>query len=189
MEERQKFRIYTVGDSHSWHPWNNFPFVSYNTLGSYTMFRLGRDKDIIVKDFPADCPVCFCFGEIDCRCHVGKHPPWKSTVEMLVEKYFEAIELNRKINPNIWVYSIPPPPRRTDTWENPDVPFVSSDYERLAYQRYMNELLRKGPFLVVDIADDYADAEGFMCKDLGDKHVHYESPAPLAAWLKSKGYF
>lgn len=178
--------IYTVGDSHCWHTWLKIPGVVTKTIGPMTLYRFGIDKPFVLDGIPEDATVCFCWGEIDCRCHINKHQPWKKTIEGLVERYIEAIRVNIKRH-KVLIFNVVPPPRKADTPENPGFPFVGTDEERLSYVRYTNELLRKSQYIFVDIYDKYADADGFLRKDMSDGHVHIADERPLIEWLKEKG--
>jgi len=83
--------IHTFGDSHSYFGWDNIPNVKIHHLGPKLCYSIGRDG-INIKDNSNVCSfgkngitikdnavvkendvVIFCFGEIDCRCHVHKY--------------------------------------------------------------------------------------------------------------------
>ena len=75
-----KITIHTIGDSHAQIPWEkiNIPGIqiNINNLGARLMYRVGTEPSLIkltkfkVKNGDI---VIFCFGEIDCRCHVWKY--------------------------------------------------------------------------------------------------------------------
>jgi hypothetical protein len=178
--------IYTVGDSHCENAWNRIPGVITKGRGPMTMYSFGIYRHIAVEDIPLDAPVVFCWGEIDCRCHVHKHQPWKETIDKLVEGYLLAIDENAKIHPNIWIFNVVPPPRRALANENPGFPFVGSDDERLSYVKYMNSLLSQSKYSFIDVYDRYADPEGFLRMELSDAHVHIADKGPLEEWIAVK---
>lgn len=181
-----KRSIHTVGDSHCWHAWLKIPEVKVNLIGPMLMHSLGRDKPIVVGNIPQDVIVCFCWGEIDCRCHVHKYQPWKETIDTLVKNYLDVIRMNVKDRKDVWIFNVVPPPRRKDVPENPGFPFVGEDHERLAYVRYMNDRLRESEFTFVDVYDKYCDSEGFLRMDLSDGHVHIADEKPLVEWIKQR---
>lgn len=178
--------IYTVGDSHSWHTWLKIPFVETHPQGPMTMHRAGQERTIYVNQFPKDAIVVFCWGEIDCRCHVHKYQPWQEAIDRLVDNYLNMIEANYLINPNVWIYNVVPPLRKKDAIESPDFPFLGTDQERLGYVRYMNEKLKASPYFFVDVNDQYSDAEGFLRQEVSDAHVHIEDSGPLEAYLRER---
>lgn len=176
--------IYTVGDSHCWHAWLKIPGVITKTTGPMLMHTLGLSELILVEDIPKDAIVCFCWGEIDCRCHVHKYQPWKETIDILVKNYLNVVRLNAKTHKNIWIFNVVPPPRRKSAVsENPGFPFLGSDEERLSYVKYMNEKLRESEFPFVDVYDKYADSEGFLNMEYTDNHVHIEDPIFIIEWI------
>jgi hypothetical protein len=175
--------IYTVGDSHCWHAWLKIPRVITQTCGPMTMHSFGLSKVIIIDKIPKDAIVVFCWGEIDCRCHVHKYQPWQETIDILVKNYLDTIRLNAKVNPNIWIYNVVPPPRRANTSENPGFPFLGSDEERLSYVQYINKKLKESEFFLVDIYNKYCDKDGFLNMSLSDNHVHIANEKFLAEFI------
>lgn len=175
--------IYTIGDSHSWHAWLKVPGVITKTMGPMLMHTLGVSKPILVNDIPKDASIIFCWGEIDCRCHVHKYQPWVDTIDLLVSNYIETIRLNAKINPNISIFNVVPPPRKKNTPENPGFPFLGSDEERKFYVQYMNKRLSESEFTFINVYDKYCDNEGFLNMDLSDGHVHIANEKYLVEWL------
>jgi len=181
--------IYTVGDSHCWHAWLKVPGVVTMTRGPMTMYRFGQSKPIVLDEVPDGSIVIFCWGEIDCRCHVNKYQPWKDTIENLVKSYIEAIRHNVEDHGHIkktFIFNVVPPPRKGNTPENPGFPFLGTDEERLSYVKYMNELLRKGEYPLIDVYDKYADVEGFLKKELSDGHVHIADEKPLKEFIDER---
>lgn len=153
------------------------------------MYRFGADQIDVVKDLPEGSIVVFCWGEIDCRNHVGRHLPYKECIDGLVERYLEAVRYNATLKSfeEIWLYNVPPPPRMDHReCHDKSFPFVGNDGERLMYARYMNDLLKESEFPVVDIWDECADEEGFL-NEKGDGHVHVADPEPLINWIKKRG--
>lgn len=177
--------IYTIGDSHSWHAWLKIPGVITNNFGPMLMHTIGLPEHRVnwSKDMPSEAIICFCWGEIDCRCHIHKYQPWRETIERVVENYLRTVSKSKETHKNIWIYNVVPPPRRAAAVESPGFPFLGSDDERLAYVRYMNELLSKSEFTFVDVYDKYADKDGFLKMELSDGHVHVEDEKPLLEWV------
>ncbi len=67
-------RIHTVGDSHSHCAWPDY--VIPHHLGAILCYSFGKEKlercDLRELDIEDGDTVIFCFGEIDCRCHIHK---------------------------------------------------------------------------------------------------------------------
>lgn len=180
--------IHTFGDSHSskihshW-GYINLPNVNIicNHIGPKLMYTFGRlglnllnikkygvkEKDIVI----------YCFGEIDCRCHVHKHvneeKNYKDIIDNLVNDYFVSINENKKLynNIKICVYNVVPPVREFYVPNNP-FPFIGSDEERKLYYNYMNskikELCEINNFIYFDIYKQSCDENGFLRKDFTD---------------------
>ena len=94
----KSLKIHTIGDSHAKFPWINVSIentkVIIHHLGPRLMYTVGekpwltsiknfnvRRKDIII----------YCFGEIDCRCHIWNHKDlgYKNVIKSLVNKYIQ----------------------------------------------------------------------------------------------------
>jgi hypothetical protein len=188
--------IYPVGDSHAWHVWLKIPEAAPNTVGPMTMYHFGTYKPMMLSAIPSDAIVCFCWGEIDCRCHVFKHPPAVECINELVRKYRDAISENvvGREKKKVWVYNVVPPPIRDPGTnplfpENPAFPFLGTDEQRLSYVKLMNELLRKMCYIegwtFVNIYDKYADAQGFLNMAMSDGHVHLADEVPLKEFIRA----
>jgi hypothetical protein len=175
--------IYTIGDSHCWHGWLKVPGVITKTSGPMLMHSIGLSNAIIINDIPKDSLVIFCWGEIDCRCHVHKYQPWEETIDTLVKNYLNILRLNAKVNKNIAIFNVVPPPRRKNAHENASFPFLGSDDERLSYVKYMNNKLSESEFIFIDVYDKYCDSEGFMNMKLSDGHVHIAEEKYLVEWV------
>ncbi len=176
--------IHTFGDSHAQWGWQSLPNVIIHSYGPRTMFSLGRDAEILVRDVPPEGIAVFCYGEVDCRCHVNKYQPWEENIDGLVAGYLRAIALNAQVHKgDIWIFNVPPPPRRDKAEEIVQFPFVGTDEERLSYVKYMNEKLKAGPYPFVDIYDSYADADGFLLMQYSDGHVHIIDDSALRDWV------
>lgn len=188
MGGKENIKIYTIGDSHAWHCWLNVPNVVTKTRGAMLMYTLGMStKPMLLEDIPKDDIICFCWGEIDCRCHVHKHLPYKECIDRLVENYVKAIKMNTVDRPHVWVFNVVPPPRKGKVAaENQAFPFLGSDEERLLYVQYMNEKLREAPFVFVDVYGKYCDKDGFLNMTMSDGHVHIADPKPLTEWVNNK---
>ncbi|MDD5560581.1 MAG: hypothetical protein PHT50_00405 [Candidatus Omnitrophica bacterium] len=182
---KDKPLIYTVGDSHCRYAWIKIPFVKTQTIGPMTMYSFGQDSPIVVKDIPKDAIVVFCFGEIDCRCHIYKHPPWPETIDKLASDYLAAVDHNAKIHPNIWLFNVLPPPRKAKVKENLDFPFLGSDEERLSFVKRLNDRLRESKYLFIDVYEKYSDKDGFLIPEKSDEHVHITDSEPLIDYIKT----
>lgn len=176
--------IYTIGDSHAWHCWLKVAGVETRQIGPMTMYRFGQSHPIVVRDIPQDSMCIFCWGEIDCRCHVHKYQPYTECIDGLVKNYIEVIKENQALVPNIWIFNVVPPPRRKDAIsENPAFPFLGTDEERLSYVRYMNQRLKEAWPKFIDVYEHYCDKDGFLDMPKSDYHVHIADERPLINWL------
>jgi len=183
--------IYTIGDSHGWHGWLNIPNVSTNHVGGpMTMHSFNQTINTpnhpYLKIIPLDGILCFCFGEIDCRCHVHRFQPWKDTIDKLVEGYAKAIKnsVADRDPKTIWVYFVPPPVHGVKTRDG--FPFSGTIEERISYVKYMNEKLKELPYTFVDLYDKYSNEDGSMIIEDSDYYVHIKNIKPLIEWIDNE---
>ncbi len=183
--EDTKILVHTVGDSHAWHCWLKIPYVQTHQLGPMTMYHFGQARPIVVNDMPKDLPVVFCWGEIDCRCHVIKHPPYGECIDKLVEDYLIGVDQNAKLHPNIWLFNVVPPPRRAWIPEVHNFPFLGTDEDVLEFVKRMNMRLKNnGRYPFVDVYSEYADADGYLRKDRTVDFIHIFDEKPLIEWIQ-----
>ena len=177
--------IYTVGDSHAWHAWLKVPDVITGTVGPMLMYSFGCDKSILTNFIPLDAILCFCWGEIDCRCHVHKYQPWQQTIDSLVKKYLEVVDLNvvGRDSKLVWIYNVVPPVY--NAIESPTFPFLGTIEERVRYVKYMNNKLRGTKYTFVDIYDACSTSGGFMKPEDSDGHVHLENEKYINEWIEN----
>ena len=183
--------IYTAGDSHGWHGWLHIPNVSTNYIsGPMTMhsFNILMEKpNSHLATVPSDSILCFCFGEIDCRCHVHRFQPWEKTIDILVENYAKSI-VNSTVGRDpkfIWVYFIPPP-LRNPIADSEGFPFCGTVDERITYVKYMNKKLKELPYTFIDLYDKYCNEDGSMIYEYSDGHVHIAKLEPLKEWIDNE---
>jgi hypothetical protein len=187
--------IHTFGDSHSYFGWNNVPNINTHHLGPKLCFSIGRDGiNISNYGVKENDIVVFCFGEIDCRCHIHKHinndTTYKQIIDEIVDKYFFQINMNMSLYKNIkmCVYNVVPPIEKHNTGENPDFPYLGSDEERKSYVLYFNEKLKEkckdNNYIFFDIYDKYIDNNGFLSKTLGDGCVHIKNGIFIEKFVK-----
>lgn len=178
--------IHTMGDSHAGCGWSKIPGVLTHIVGAVLMNSLGIKKPIITKNIPDDVIICFCFGEIDCRCHIHKYPPYDKTIDYIVRRYIEFIDLNMVGKKEAWIYNVVPPSRSSYVQRKSQFPFVGTDEERLTYTKYMNEKLRGSKYTFVDVYDKYADSEGFLNQELAMHGIHIKDNRYLLEWVENK---
>lgn len=177
--------IHTTGDSHSVNGWKG---VVHHHLGAILCHSFGKEKlnrcDIRAFNLKDGDIIIFCFGEIDCRCHVFKYITdtitYQDIIDNIIKDYFDAIELNILISniklKHVCVFNVVPPIQRYNTWENPEFPYLGTDEERKEYALYFNKVLKekcieKG-YVFFDIYDHYTDENGFLKKEMSDNNVH-----------------
>lgn len=200
-------RIHTFGDSHSMFGWqqvkeqNLLPVeLSINHLGPRLMYTFGKCKLDVLNlssyDIQDGDAVVFCFGEIDCRCHLYKfHNDHKQRILSMVSDYMEAVDLNivtifpKRIRPI--VYGILPTVRKDleKEREHPDYPFLGEDEDRKRYIFLMNKALAEQcehrKYVFMNLHDQLADKEGFLLPPpAGDGTVHIGDPGPIVEFLK-----
>jgi len=177
--------IHTFGDSHSYFGWTG---TIQHHLGAVLCYSFGKEKlnrcDIRNFNIKDDDTIVFCFGEIDCRCHIHKHITdtisYQDIINNIIKNYFEAIELNVSTSQiklkNVCVYNVVPCVQKYNTSEDPEYPYLGTDEERKQYILYFNKKIKEkcieNKYIFFDVHDKYIDENGFLRKDLSDGHVH-----------------
>lgn len=200
-------KVIVYGDSHSSMGW---PFgdpdllpleLTQHYYGPLLCYTLGKSQwqvmDISLYDDVEDGSVCiFCFGEIDCRCHVKKHITEENTyqkiIDNLVFNYLETVKLNiEKTGKKVttYIYNVVPPSKETEVSAvQKEFPFVGTDEERRSYTLYFNQKLKEMcpdyGFKFFDVYDYYATPEGFLNRDLSDTNVHIRNGSYLTKFIK-----
>ena len=181
--------IHTFGDSHASNihsGWKHCDNIKAHHLGPVLCYSFGKEIlnrcNIKTFDIKKNDSVVFCFGEIDCRCHVHKHitdvKSYKMIIDEIVNNYIHAIEINLencKVK-NICIYNVVPSTQKCNTSENPEYPYLGSDEERKSYVLYFNKCLKKkckeNSWIFFDVYDSYCDDNGYLSKKLSDGNVH-----------------
>ena len=189
-------RLHTFGDSHSYSGWEEIHHknlipgldISLHLLGPKLMYSFGRDKldllNIRNHGVQEGDIVAFCFGEIDCRCHIYKfkHLEYQKVIKEIVDNYIDAIKVNVEQYQNLitCVYNVVPPSRKDDIWKEPrwrnyDFPHLGTDEERRDYHQYINKCLKKRceevGYIFVDIYEHHENENGFITNSDGTLHV------------------
>ena len=189
--------IHTFGDSHCFSGWNGIPNVIIHHLGPKLCFSIGRDG-INIRDqnnVNNGDTLIFCFGEIDCRCHVKKHITESNTytqiIDTIVDNYFSQIQnaVNTFDNLKTVIYNVVPPVQRHNTNENKEYPYIGTDEERKSYVLYFNEKLKQKcvehNYLFFDIYKHYIDSNGFLNKSLSDNDVHIRNGMHIKQFVEN----
>ena len=196
---------HTIGDSHCYYGWNEIASESNHLifrhwLGPILCYRFGIGKlnicDIRNFNISDGDVLVFCFGEIDCRCHIHKHVNEKKThqivIDEIVENYFEAIVLNvlclkSKIK-KICVFNVVPAAKKIESLESNEYPFLGSDEDRKKYVLYFNKKIKehcvKNNYIFFDVFEKYADENGFFKKDLTNDNVHIGNSIHIREFLE-----
>jgi hypothetical protein len=185
--------IHTFGDSHSLLGWNYCNNIIVHHIGPVLCYSFGKEKlnrcDISKFGVKDDDTVIFCFGEIDCRCHIYKHVTKNNTYKMIIDdivnNYVDAIKINvNKCNvklKNICIYNVVPPPQPSLTALGgpSDYPYRGNDEERKSYILYFNNCLKQkcieNDWIYFDIYNSYIDDYGFLSTKLSDQTVHIQN--------------
>jgi hypothetical protein len=192
--------LHTVGDSHSHFGWYKIPGIKIHWVGPLLCHSFGQQKlgriNLKKLGVAEEDSICFCLGEIDCRCHIHKHisetTDYRIIVKELVKNYMLAIHENEKLynNIKIYVYSVTPPAHKSPSYENPQYPFLGSDEERREYTQYFNHCLekicKKYNYIFLNVADKYADNDGFLNPKYSDGVVHINDPVFILECIDNK---
>ncbi len=196
--------VYVFGDSHAYF---NFRWpdqvshlsylgheITFNTVPctSRTMHRIGRDGlralNIANEGVRNGDIAIFCFGEVDCRCHIGRQVIEKKRaldeiIQTLVNNYIKTILINksRYTQLNCAVLSVIPP---CDQGFNPQFPWYGLLSERVQITKQLNQALKQScdqaSLLFIDSYHLYSDQDGVLKSELSDGCVHLGRPANLA---------
>ncbi len=177
--------IYIFGDSHANFNFKNMPYKHVNLYeNSITMHRIGRDG--IFKFDPSyntlDSIFIMAYGEVDCRCHIGKEVRngrlFKEVCSTLVDAYIEKIKKHIPVFKKIILCSIVPPTSNKHLVYPEGFPFplLGEDLERIGNTKYVNSLLKEACLLngyeFLDIYEHYAELDGTLKYESSDKIVH-----------------
>jgi hypothetical protein len=187
--------IHTIGDSHSMFGWKDIKefSIKINHIGPKLMHTFSRDREKTVSPFiyqsvsKSDMLV-YCFGEIDCRCHIAKHitsdVSYITIIDRLTSLYLDTVQyMSARYLPEgakSAIYSVVPPIRKLDGVNNTEYPFLGNDLDRLYYHQYMNSrlrsLCRENNIIFFDITGKYEDSEGYLIPEKSDRICHINDP-------------
>lgn len=183
--------LYVYGDSHARFNMAGYPHphVLLHT-NSITMHRVGRDREILQCDpsVVQQSDTClFFYGEVDCRCHIGRQlalgRELHDIVEQLVGSYLQTISHLFPAHPahQLIIGSITPPVQKEahEVRHGPithEFPMIGTDQERALFTRRMNEALRAAcltrHYVFLDLTPFYADEEGMLYLEKSDYNCH-----------------
>jgi hypothetical protein len=183
--------LYIFGDSHAHFSFQNLKTLHQNMYqSSVTMFRIGRDNKIINYNVNIDIntnTILLCYGEVDCRCHIGKQVNLgrneDEVINELVISYFKTIRNSIK-NSKVIIASIIPPTSKDDyeRINGPilhEFPFVNSDKDRVRYTNKVNkkleELCKIYKYLYFDGYSFYKRECGVFSYEFSDNCVHLKN--------------
>lgn len=194
--------LHTVGDSHASAAHGPWTFTLPNAqlaphhLGPRLMYTFGRTPDIVdlrsLGVMDGDW-VVFCFGEIDCRCHVLKYVTETTSVVQivteLVDRYVSAIvsactglrvrRLVMFVTPTMAGIEVPH-----------EFPYLGTDQQRVEVTRTMNTALCKAcaanSLEFIDLTEHYSGPDGLLRRELSDGNCHMKDWEPLRAWFMGR---
>ena len=177
------------GDSHGEFSFKNLNVEHDNCITySVTMHRIGRDK-IFPKHVPEmindDNIFCFVYGEVDCRCHIGKQVLLgrneDDIIGELTDAYVDTIKRVITSYKKIIIVGVIPPTSQEE-YENQygpithEFPFVGTDIDRLRYTNKVNEQLKSlcelNGFQYFSCYDYCVRSDGLLDKDHSDGNSH-----------------
>jgi len=181
--------IYIFGDSHSFCNFHGL-IHSHTFLGenSITMYRIGRDG--VLPNFSeefnsSENTFIFNYGEIDCRCHIGKQINLGRNLDDLSNElcfnYFKTIESNITKYKKIIIVCITPPMSQPyfESINKPithEYPFIHDDLTRVEYTLTLNSLLEKEchthKYHFLNFYNRYSTEAGLLKPELSDNLVH-----------------
>ena len=197
--------IHTFGDSHAsdiHSGWKDCDNIKAHHIGSILCYSFGKNnlKRCNIKRFNINDgdSVIFCFGEIDCRCHIHKHitnsRSYKLIIDDIISNYISAIKINLtncdvKLR-NVSIYNVVPPVQKNNVGENPAYPFLGTDEERKKYVLYFNKCLKeeckKNDWIFFDIYNKYCDNNGYLNNELSDGNVHIKNGIFLKEFINDE---
>ncbi len=185
--------IHIFGDSHA-----NFNFskikysnVKNNYKNSITMHRVGRDKKKFINfnsySINDNDIIIYQFGEVDCRCHIGKqlllNRNLEEVINELVINYIDSIKINMDGYNNLKIIICNVPPTMNQQYfENiygpitHEFPFIGTNLERANYTIKVNEMLKnkceENNFIFLDYYNFYKNENGTIKTELTDNICH-----------------
>jgi hypothetical protein len=185
--------IHTFGDSHCQSGWAALPGVETHWMGAYTAYSVGKmGLEKLRVTVPPGNAAVFCFGEIDCRCHMNRYVT-EGVMDIavpLVERYFDTLRLNAELNPKVvfGVQTVNPAARKVQGIDNGLYPIRGTPEERQSYTAAFNTLYRhwcqRLGFVCVDVHDKYAAPDGLMSMGYSADGVHISNPVFIAEFLE-----
>lgn len=185
--------IHTFGDSHSSDiisGWCDCSNIIAHHLGPILCYSFGLENlnrcDISKFNIKDNDTVIFCFGEIDCRCHIQKYltnnNSYQTIINNIISNYINAIKINIdncKVKlKHVCIYNIPPTIPKPPS-SNAKFPLLGSDDERKEYGLYFNKCLKEkcieNNWIFFDVYNSYIDDNGFLNKKLSDGNVHIKN--------------
>jgi hypothetical protein len=179
--------LYIFGDSHALFSFKGLAIPHQNRHQiSITMHRIGRDKLIINYSPDIDLPdntIVICYGEVDCRCHVGKQILFgrneDEVIQELVSSYFRTISQISKAQ--IIIVGVIPPVSQEEHEKihgpiTHEFPFVGTNEDRIRYTQKVNEKLKefslKNNYKYFNPYDYYTRSDGILKRELSDNNCH-----------------
>lgn len=193
--------LHTYGDSHAIHygGWNKIKIDNLNILTNHLpgklMYSFGRDMIDVVNNVKDGDMICFCFGEIDCRCHIHKYKSnWSSVIDDVVKNYFICIRknINKFQNLKVFVFNVVPQLERElpqNAWieAGNGLPTLGTDEDRKKYTLYMNSKLKEYceeyKYVFFNVYDKYADERGYLRMELSDRNCHISNSIYMQEFL------
>ena len=170
--------IYAFGDSHTWAPAMLEGILSVH-VSAITLHRLGRPGQAVelIQTQPLNSGdrIILMAGEVDIRCHVGKHLKERSSEDILMDLAIRAKAAMTSIRKHtaaqeIFMCDVIPPARKYMELRPGDYPVVGSLWERADWTRTLNFYLEN---LLGDrfirVYNPYQDEDGALIPKYTDE--------------------
>jgi hypothetical protein len=193
--------IYVFGDSHARANFAGAPDAVLLHQNSVTMHRVGRDGHVINLEprmATPDSVAVLSYGEVDCRCHVGKQVALGRDADEvcrdLADRYFATLDREMRGFGRVVLAAITPTTRQAEleAVHGPithEFPFVGTDAARVSYTTRLNGLLRQGcaqaGYTYLDWTAGSANADGTLDFALSDSSGHVKENGGIVRALRA----
>lgn len=193
--------IHVFGDSHGLFSFDGLANSINHSRPAITMHRIGRNDSAFMNlnsnERITSAPYSIHqYGEIDCRCHIGRQDrPASAVISTLVSSYIQSILHHLPSDSKLAIVCAVPPPTYQSKYESVhgpithEYPFIGSDEDRVKYSTDLNRSLAEAcgvdeRLRFLDVYSSFRDDRGMMIFEMSDQCVHVGSSAPCIKVVK-----